>query len=141
MTYMGHAYYPWWLDNMADDVTSEGAALQGVVHGAENVRTVVLAARDIYQDQEISFTGDFGDDGFIELYTCRIDGEPTRVVATITRNDAGRATSVVVNHRPRSSVLAFARLMGEKFAGTPLAEYFITPPEQDAPARMQEAAR
>jgi hypothetical protein len=61
MTYMGSRYHPWWLDNLADDATSEGEA---------------------------------------EL--------------------------VVVNHRPRSSVLLFARLMGEKFAGTPFAEHFIT---------------
>jgi hypothetical protein len=32
----------------------------------------------------------------------------------------------VVNHRPRSSVLLFARLMGKQFAGTPLAELFIS---------------
>jgi len=31
-----------------------------------------------------------------------------------------------VNHRPRSSVLLFARVMGQKFAGTSLAKYFIT---------------
>ena len=30
----------------------------------------------------------------------------------------------MVNHRPRSSVMLFARLMGEKYAGTPLAKYF-----------------
>ena len=128
MTYMGNPYHPWWLDDLAEDATSEGAARQGVVEGAENVRTVVLAARDLYETQEISFAGGFGDDGFLELYTCRIHGEPTRVVATITRNAAGKAKSVVVNHRPRSSVLLFARLMGEKFAGTPLDRYFITGP-------------
>jgi hypothetical protein len=31
-----------------------------------------------------------------------------------------------VNHRPRNSVLLFARLMGKKYAGSPLAKYFIT---------------
>jgi hypothetical protein len=25
--YMGRPYYPWWLDNLADDVTGEGAAM------------------------------------------------------------------------------------------------------------------
>jgi hypothetical protein len=30
-----------------------------------------------------------------------------------------------VNHRPRSSVLLFAGLMGEKYAGTTMAKYFI----------------
>ena len=48
------------------------------------------------------------------------------MVVTVKRNAAGQAEHLVVNHRPRSSVLLFARLMGEKYAGTPLAKYFIT---------------
>jgi hypothetical protein len=123
---MGRPYYPWWLDNLADDVTGEGAAIQGALEGAEAVRTLVLDAREVYEDQELSFAGDYGDNGFIEEYTCQIRGEPTSAVATITRNAAGKAQHVVVNHRPRSSVLLFARLMGEKYAGTSLAKYFVT---------------
>ena len=42
------------------------------------------------------------------------------------RNAAGKAQHLVVNHRPRSSVMLFARVMGKKYAGTPLAKYFIT---------------
>jgi hypothetical protein len=126
MTYMGKPYYPWWLDNLADDVTGEGAAIQGALQGAEAVRTLVLDARELYENQELSFVGDYGDNGFLEEYTCRIRGEPTSVVVTVTRNAAGKAQRLVVNHRPRSSVLLFARLMGEKYAGTPLAKYFIT---------------
>ena len=124
--YMGKPYYPWWLDNLADDVTGEGAAMQGVAQGAEAVRTIVVAARELYEHQEFKFTGNYGDNGFLEDYTCKIHGEPTSVVVTVTRNAAGKAQKLVVNHRPRSSVLLFARLMGEKFAGTPLAKYFIT---------------
>lgn len=37
-------YYPVWLDNMADDVTTEGAAINGAVQGAEAVRLRPLAA-------------------------------------------------------------------------------------------------
>jgi hypothetical protein len=119
-------YYPWWLDNLAEDVTGEGAAMQGVLHGAENVRTLVLDARTLYQNQEFQFTGDYGENGFLEEYTCQIQGEPTSVVVTVKRNPEGKAQQLVVNHRPRSSVLLFARLMGKKYAGTPLAQYFIT---------------
>ena len=119
-------YYPWWLDNLADDVTGEGAAMEGILHGAEAVRRLVLDARQLYQNQEFQFTGDYGDNGFLEEYTCEIDGQPTRVVVTVKRNAAGKAQHLVVNHRPRSSVLLFARLMGEKYAGTSLAKYFIT---------------
>ncbi len=125
MTYMGSPYYPWWLDNLADDVTGEGAAMQGTAQGAEAVRSIVVAARELYEHQEFSFTGDYGENGFLEDYTCQIRGEPTSVVVTVTRNAAGKAQHLVVNHRPRSSVLLFARLMGEKFAGTSLAKLFI----------------
>lgn len=126
MTYMGRPYYPWWLDNLAEDVTGEGAAMQGVARGAEAVRSIVVAARELYEHQEFTFAGDYGDNGFLEDYTCQIHGEPTSVVVTVTRNAAGNAQHIVVNHRPRSSVLLFARLMGEKFAGTDLGQYFIT---------------
>jgi hypothetical protein len=118
-------YYPWWLDNLADDVTAEGAAMQGTLHGAEAVRKLVLDARELYEHQEFDFTGDYGTNGFLEEYTCRIQGEPTSVVVTVSRNAAGKAQHLVVNHRPRSSVLLFARVMGRKYAGTPLAKYFI----------------
>ena len=119
-------YYPWWLDNLADDVTGEGAAIEGTLHGVEEVRTLVLDARELYQQHEFQFTGDYGDNGFIEEYTCLIQGAPTRAVVTVTRNAAGKAQHIVVNHRPRSSVLLFARVMGEKYVGTPLAKYFTT---------------
>src|SRR5215212_4799976 len=118
-------YYPWWLDNLAEDVTGQGAAMQGVLHGAEAVRKLVLDAREVYENQEFQFTGDYGDDGFLEEYTCQIKGEPTSVVVTVKRNVEGKAQNLVVNHRPRSSVLLFARVMGEKYAGTPMADYFI----------------
>jgi hypothetical protein len=126
MTYMGTDYYPWWLDNLADDVTLEGAAMQGAARGPEAVRSIVVDVRAEYEDQEFSFAGDYGDNGYLEDYTCKIRGEPTRVVVTVARNAAGQAQHLAVLHRPRSSVLLFSRLMGEKYAGTPLAEYFIT---------------
>jgi len=126
MAYMGQTYYPWWLNNLADDVTGESAFMEGVAQGAEAVRSIVLAARKIYEDQQFSFVGDYGDNGFIEEYTTPIQGKPTSVVVTIARNAAGKAQHIVVNHWPRSSVLLLARLMGERFAGTPLAKLFIT---------------
>ena len=119
MTYLGSPYYPWWLDNLADDVTGEGAAIQGTLQGAEAVRTLVLDARELYEHQELSFFGDYGDNGFLEEYTCQIRGEPTSVVVTVKRNTDGKAQHLVVNHRPRSSVLLFARIMGKKYAGSP----------------------
>jgi hypothetical protein len=121
-------YYPLWLDNMADDITGEGAAMQGVLQGVELVHKLVTDARKVYENQQFQFTGNYGENGFLEEYTCKIQGEPTSVVVTVKRNAAGKAQHLVVNHRPRSSVLLFARVMGKMYAGTPLAKYFISDP-------------
>ena len=118
-------YYPEWLDNLADDVTGEGAAMEGAGQGAEAVRTIVVTARSLYEGQEFNYTGPYGDNGFLEDYTTHVHGQPVGVVVTVTRNAAGKTQHIVVNHRPRSSVLLFSRLMGEKLAGTPNAKYFV----------------
>jgi hypothetical protein len=118
-------YYPAGLDNLADDVTGEGAAMEGAAQGAEAVRTIVVTARALYEYQEFNFAGPYGDNGFLEDYTTQVHGEPVGVVVTVTRNAAGEAQHIVVNHRPRSSVLLFSRLMGEKLAGTPYAKHFL----------------
>lgn len=50
--------------------------------------------------------------------------EPLVCVVLIKRNDAGQIQHVVANYRPRTTVVYFARLLAEKFAGTPIAEHF-----------------
>jgi hypothetical protein len=62
---------------------------------------------------------------WLEDYTTRVQGLPTGVVVTVARNAAGQAQHIVVNHRPRSSMLLVSRLLGKRFDGTPLAEYFL----------------
>jgi hypothetical protein len=124
MTYMGKPYYPIWLDNLADDVTLEAAAMDGTAHGAEDVRSIVVTAREVYDNQQFSFAGPAGDYGFVEDYTTEIRGLRTHVVVWVTFNTAGQTQQVVVNHRPRSALLSFSRLMLEKFAGTPLAKHW-----------------
>jgi hypothetical protein len=124
--HQGLSYYPWWLDNLADDVTLEGAAMNGAAQGPEAVRTIVVKARELYEFQDFSYAGDFGDDGFLEIYESSVQGEPMKVVVTVTRNAAGQAQNLAVHHRPRNSLLLFSRLMREKFAGTPLAEHFLS---------------
>jgi hypothetical protein len=129
-TYKGPArgitdYYPAWLDNLAVDVTVEGSLLDGAVQGAEAVRTVIVAIRSLYDRQEFNFAGPCGDDGFLEDYIAQVRGEPIACLNLVTRNTAGKTQHVAANYRPRSSLLLLSRLLGEKFAGTPLAEYFL----------------
>jgi hypothetical protein len=118
-------YYPVWLDNLADDVTLEASAMDGAAQGPEAVRSIVLAVKSLYEYQEISYAGPYGDNEFLEVYTTQIRGEPLGVAGVVTRNGAGETQHIVVNHRPRSSLLLLSRLMGEKLADTPYSRYFL----------------
>ena len=119
-TYMGKPYYPLWLDNLADDVTGEGPAWDG----AAAVHEVVVAAKEIYEFQEFHYAGPCGENSFLEDYTSSVRGAPLRVIVLVVFDAAGKAQRLVVNHRPRSSVLEMSRAMLERFAGTPLAKHW-----------------
>jgi hypothetical protein len=119
-------YHPVWLNSLADDVTIEGSAMNGVAQGAEAVRTIVTYIRTLYDDQEFYFAGPYGENGFLEDYTARVSGEQIGNVVLVTRNAAGQAQHIVANYRPRSALLLLSRLIGEHFAGGPYGEHFAT---------------
>ena len=116
-------YYPAWVDNIAADATVEGSMLNGAVQGADAVRSIVLTIRSMYTQQEFQFAGPYGD-GFLEGYVARVNDEPIGCVVLVTRNAAGQTQHIVASYRPFNAVLLFARLLREKFAGTPIAEHF-----------------
>ena len=62
MTYMGEPDHPLWLDNLAEDVTLEGAAMEGTADGAETVHSIVVTARTFYDEQEFGYAGDWNGD-------------------------------------------------------------------------------
>jgi hypothetical protein len=117
-------YYPKWLDNLADDVTLEGSLLDGVVQGAQAVRSIVVAIRSLYDRQEHKFAGDYGEGRFLETYIAEVRGESLGCVVLVTRNAAGKAQRIVASYRPRSALLLLSRLLHEKLAGTPYAKQF-----------------
>ncbi|WP_144418319.1 hypothetical protein [Mycobacterium sp. EPa45] len=129
MTYMGQPYYPRWLDNLAEDVTLEAAAMDGTAHGAADVRSIVVTAKELYDNQQFSYAGPFGDnEGFLEIYTTEVRGVPVAVNVVVTFNAAGQTHHITVNHRPRSALLFVARVLREKFAGTPLVKHWESTP-------------
>src|SRR5262249_44507890 len=119
-------YYPEWLKNMAEDATVEGSMIDGVVVGAEGVRSVVLTIKSLYDRQEFKSVGSYGDNDWIEEYVAQVDGEPIGCVVLVKRNAAGQTQHVIASYRPRTSVVNFAHLLAEKFAGTPIAEHFAS---------------
>jgi hypothetical protein len=119
-------YYPVWLDNLADDVTLEGSAMDGFVRGPEAVRSVLVSIRALYDYQEFNSVGPYGENAWIEDYTAGIRGQPIGNITLITHNAAGQAQRIVGNYRPRSTLLLLSRLIGAKFAGTSIAKHFAT---------------
>jgi hypothetical protein len=119
-------YQPVWVANLADDVTIEGSAMNGIVQGAEAVRSIVTYIRTLYDSQEFNFAGPYGEHGFMEDYTARVRGEALGNVVLVTRNDEGQAQRVVANYRPRTTLLLVSRLVGEHFANTPFGEHFAS---------------
>jgi hypothetical protein len=119
-------YSPVWLNCLADDVTLEGTMMNGAVRGPDTVRAILGYIRTLYEDQQFSFAGPFGDDSFLEVYNTRIRGEPIGSVVVVIRNGTGQAQHIAASYRPRGSALLASRLMGEHFAGTPIAEYFAS---------------
>ena len=117
-------YYPAWVNNIADDATVEGSMLNGALQGADAVRSIVLTIRSLYEHQEFKFAGPYGANGFLEDYVAKVNGDPIGCVVLVTRNAAGQTQHVVASYRPRNTLLLFARLLAEKFAGTPIAEHF-----------------
>ena len=65
-----------------------------------------------------------------ETTLCRglhvVRGAPIGSLVLVRFNDAGQTARIVVNHRPLRSVLPWSRLMGEHFAGTRYAQYFLS---------------
>lgn len=118
-------YKPEWLGNLADDVTIEGSVLTAIAQGPEAIRAILGYARQLYDYQEFNYVGPYADDGFVEDYTSVVRGEPIGSVVVIRFNEAGQTARIVVNHRPLSSVLLWSQLMGEHFAGTEFAQYFL----------------
>jgi hypothetical protein len=48
------------------------------------------------------------------------------IVVLVTRNAAGQAKHIAASYRPRRSILLVSRLIGQHFAGSPIAEYFAS---------------
>ena len=107
-------------------MTIEGSVLTGIAEGPEAIRAILGFARTLYEYQEFSFVGPYGDNGFVDDYTSMVQGEPIGSVVVVRFNEAGQTARIMVNHLPLHSVLLWSQLMGEHFAGTPYAQYFLS---------------
>jgi hypothetical protein len=101
----------------------EGAMMNGAVRGPEAVRALIAYVRTLYEDQQFSFAGPYGHNGFLEVYNT---GPPIGSAVLVSRNAAGQAQHVVVNYRTRRSIMLVSQLVCEHFAGTPLGRYFAS---------------
>ncbi|MGW7364788.1 hypothetical protein ACWGI8_15495 [Streptomyces sp. NPDC054841] len=54
----------------------ESSVPSGIVHGAEDVRTVPAYARTLYEHQHFVYVGEYGENGFVDDYASKARGEP-----------------------------------------------------------------
>ena len=118
-------YYPAWFDKLADDITLEGSMVDGALQGPDAIRAVIGGVRELYDRQDFSFAGPWGDNGFIEDYTAEVRGTPLGCLHLITFNADGQAQHIAAHYRPLGSLMFFSRLLRERLAGTPYAEHFL----------------
>jgi hypothetical protein len=118
-------YHPAWVDDMAADITLEGSMLDGAVQGADAVRAIIVGVRRLYDRQDFTYAGPWGDNGFIEDYTAEVRGRPLGCLHLITFNADGQAQHIAAHYRPLSSGMFFSRLLRESLAGTPYGEHFL----------------
>lgn len=103
-------------DNLAEDVTLEGAAMNGVLRGRDAVLAQLGVVIGFYRDRVDEFSFDHGD-YHVEEYAAVVAGRPIKATATMHRNAEGKIDAVVVNHRPLSAALTFSRLIAESPIG------------------------
>jgi hypothetical protein len=118
-------YYPAWMDKLAGDVTLEGSMLDGAVQGADAIRAVIGAVRELYDRQDFNFAGPWGENSFIEDYTAEVRGRPLGCLHLVTFNADGRTQHIAAHYRPLSSGMFFSRLLRARLVGTPYAEHFL----------------
>lgn len=107
---------PWFLENLAPDVTLSGVVMNGTVHGPERVRDQVRTVGSFYRDFTTVYELRLGDRAVHE-YTATVEGRPVTGVGTFHLNDQGQVDEIVVNHRPLSAALTVSRLLGESPIG------------------------
>ncbi|TCL64601.1 hypothetical protein [Rhizobium sp. BK251] len=126
---------PPWLEKLAEDATLEATVLKYPVVGRENIRALLSHAIRLYEFQDFTYKGDFGDQFFMESYRSSIRGVPIECLVVVHMNALGEADSLVINHRPLDAALLFSALMWEA-VGDRFGDLYVTIPQL---AAMEEA--
>jgi hypothetical protein len=127
---------PPWLGKLAQDATLEGAVLKRAVHGKDNILALISHARTLYEFQEYTHYGDWGNEFFMESYRASVNSVPVECSVLVHFNGAGEADSVLIHHYPLTGTLEFSRLMWEKF-GDRFDDLYLT---ADQAASIEKAA-
>lgn len=105
---------PPWLDALCENATMEAAVLKRPVEGKTAILALLRLAIPLYEFQDFTYRGPFGDAFFMESYRSSIRGAPVECSVLVHMNAAGQADSLLINHRPLTSALLFSRLMWEQ---------------------------
>ncbi|MFI5610796.1 hypothetical protein [Amycolatopsis sp. NPDC051903] len=106
---------PWFFDRLAPGVRLAGTILDDVLHGPEAVKAQVLAVVGCYEGMTFRWRAELGD-RHVEEYTALVRGRRIFGTGTFHYDADGRIDEIVVNHRPLTSALTLAGLVGGEAA-------------------------
>lgn len=130
---------PSFIDNLTEDATLSGGAMNGFIQGKDNVRTFLGTVKALYKDFKVVYEGDT-DKYRLQEYTATLEDHPVTGVVTLRKNADGQYDQVVVNHRPLSSLLVFSKMVSEVLEGKIDKDHFYRLEEQTLPDLLEYAA-
>jgi hypothetical protein len=130
---------PSFIDNLTEDATLSGGAMNGFIQGKDVVRAFLGTVKALYKDFTIVYQGDT-ELYRLQEYTATLEGHPVTGVVTLRKNADGQYDQVVVNHRPLSSLLLFSSLVSKALEGKIDKNHFFRPEGQTMPELLEYAA-
>lgn len=107
-------------DSLAEDVVLEATTLRAPITGRANVALVLATASNLYTSLTFTNEATNGLRSYVE-WEAAMPGVPALYGCTIlVRDDVGKITKAIIQHRPLDGLLAFSAKLRELLAGSPI---------------------
>ncbi len=110
----------------APDIVLEASTLAMPVVGAEQVKTVMGTASQIYEALVFTHQTTSGPRSYLEWEAQAFGGEKLGGITVLTRNEEGKIVRAAIHHRPLGGALKFSAELGRRLRGKLEASHFYS---------------
>lgn len=108
----------------AEDIVLEASTLARPVAGAEQVKTVMGTASQIYEALAFTHQTTSGLRSYLEWEAQAFGGVKLSGITVLTRNEEGKIVRAAIHHRPLGGALKFSAELGRRLQGKLEASHF-----------------